>query len=153
MNMSFVVQLDRIMEKTRITLNISDPRVVLSTTWVFVLLNMVYADILGMLKPGYLQDLERLSQDLSAEMVLGFAFFMEVPIIMVLLSRLLPRQSNRIANFIGSIFSMLWVVVPALISSLGSTPLSYLFFSTVEVAALIYVFQYALRWPKSAVAS
>lgn len=33
-------------------------RTILSTLWIFVLLNMVYADILGMLRPGYLESLE-----------------------------------------------------------------------------------------------
>ena len=36
----------------------------LSTAWIFVLLNMIYADILGMLRPGYLEFLDQMSQQL-----------------------------------------------------------------------------------------
>ena len=43
-----------------------DRKAVLSTIWAFVLFNMVYADILGMLRPGYLETLERLSNELSS---------------------------------------------------------------------------------------
>lgn len=50
--------------------------IVLSTLWVFVLMNMIYADILNTLKPNYLQELEYVGENLSGETVLLFAFLM-----------------------------------------------------------------------------
>lgn len=126
---------------------LQDRKIVLSTLWVFVLINMIYADILGMLKPGYLENLDKLSQELSAETVLLFSLLMEVPIIMILLSRVLNRRANRIANLVAAPLSILWVVVPSLITSLGSTPLSYVFFATVESLAMLYITWYAFKWP------
>ena len=126
---------------------LQDRKIVLSTLWVFVLINMIYADILGMLKPGYLENLDKLSQELSAETVLLFSLLMEVPIIMILLSRVLNRRANRIANLVAAPLSILWVVVPSLITSLGSTPLSYVFFATVESLAMLYIAWYAFKWP------
>ena len=71
-------------------------------------MNMIYADILGMLKPGYLELLDKLSKQLSGETVLLFSIFMEIPILMILLSRILNYKANRWANFIAVPFSILW---------------------------------------------
>ena len=122
-------------------------KVVLSTMWIFVLINMIYADILGMMKPGYLENLDLLSKSLSGEMVLGFSVLMEIPILMVLLSRYLDRKWNRIVNIIGAAISILWVIVPSFVSSLGTTPLSYVFFAMVETAAMLFIIRYAYQWP------
>ncbi|MEL7523831.1 MAG: DUF6326 family protein, partial [Cyanobacteria bacterium J06553_1] len=70
----------------------------LSTLWIFVLLNMIYADILGMLRPGYVDLLNQLSQQLTGSTVLLFAVLMEVAIVMVLLSRILDYKANRQAH-------------------------------------------------------
>ena len=129
------------------TLLLNDKKIILSTVWVFVLMNMIYADILGMLKPGYIDNLNRLSQELSGEAVLVFSFLMEIPIVMILLSRILKRKANRLANLIAAPLSILWVVVPAFMTSLGSTPLSYVFFATVESLAMLFIAGYAYRWP------
>ncbi|MDJ0708644.1 MAG: DUF6326 family protein [Leptolyngbyaceae cyanobacterium MO_188.B28] len=121
----------------------------LSILWIFVLLNMIYADILGMLRPGYLEFLDQMSQQLTGGAVLLFAVLMEVAIAMVLLSRVLAYKANRWAHFIAIPFTILWVVVPALMPSLGdSTPPSYVFFASVEVAAMLVIFWYAWKWPK-----
>lgn len=122
---------------------------ILSTLWMFVLLNMIYADILGMLRPGYVDLLNQMSQQLTGSTVLLFAVLMEVAIIMVLLSRILAYKANRRAHFVAIPLTILWVVVPALMPSLGdSTPLSYVFFATVEVVAMLVIFGYVWKWPK-----
>lgn len=123
----------------------------LSTLWIFVLLNMVYADILGMLRPGYLDFLNQISQQLTDSTVLLFAVFMEVAIAMILLSRVLAYKANRWAHFIAIPLTILWVVVPALMPSLGEiTPLSYVFFASVEVVTMAFIFWYVWQWPQPA---
>ena len=124
-------------------------KVVLSTAWIFVLLNMIYADILGMLKPGYLEFLDQMSQQLTGGTVLFFAVLMEIPILMVLLSQILGYRANRWAHFIAIPLTILWVVVPALMPSLGdSTPPSYVFFASVEVIAMLLILGFVWKWPK-----
>jgi hypothetical protein len=124
-------------------------KTLLSTLWVFVLLNMVYADILGMLRPGYLDFLDQMSLQLSGSTVLLFAVFMEIAIVMILLSRVLAYQANRWAHFIAIPLTILWVVVPALMPSLGeTTPLSYIFFASVEVVTMVFMFGYVWQWPQ-----
>ncbi|MEM8804565.1 MAG: DUF6326 family protein [Cyanobacteria bacterium P01_G01_bin.38] len=123
----------------------------LSTLWIFVLLNMVYADILGMLRPGYLDLLNQMSQQLTGSTVLLFAVLMEVAIAMILLSRVLAYKANRWAHFITIPLTILWVVVPALMPSLGeTTPLSYMFFASVEVVTMAFMFWYVWQWPQPA---
>ena len=121
---------------------------ILSTLWIFVLLNMIYADILGMLRPGYLELLDRMSHELSGSAVLMFAVLMEVVIVMVPLSRMLNRNANRWAHFVAVPLSILWVVVPAFMPSMGDvTPLSYLFFAAVEVVTMLAMLWFAWKWP------
>ena len=149
------MKLSNIVQKKSIKMNSNkdtidmNRKTLLSTIWIFVLFNMVYADILGMLRPGYLELLDRLSKELSSGTVLLFAIMMEVVIVMVLLSRVLNYKANRWANFIAVPISILWVIVPALLPSLGeATPLSYIFFATVEVVAMSLIFWIAWKWPK-----
>jgi hypothetical protein len=119
-------------------------RLVLSILWVFVLMNMIYADILNTLKPAYLAELEFVSTELSGEMVLLFAVLMEIPIIMIPLARLLNRKINRIAHFIAVPITILWVILPSVFSS--GTPPSYIFFATIEVISMLFLFWYAWNW-------
>lgn len=65
-------------------------------------MNMIYADILGMLQPGYLDFLDQISQQLSGSTVLLFAVFMEVAIAMILLSRVLEYHANRWAHLLAA---------------------------------------------------
>ena len=124
-------------------------KTLLSTMWIFVLLNMVYADILGMLRPGYLDFLDRISQQLTGSTVLLFAILMEVAILMILLSRVLAYKANRWAHFITIPLTILWVVVPSLMPSLGdTTPPSYVFFASVEVVTMLVIFWYVWKWPR-----
>ncbi len=128
----------------------SERKSLLSTLWIFVLLNMIYADILGTLRPGYVEELNQLSQILTGSTVLLFAVLMEVAIAMVVLSRILNYKANRWAHFVAVPLTILWVVVPSLVPSLGdSTPLSYVFFATVEVATMLVIFGYIWKWPKA----
>jgi hypothetical protein len=68
-------------------------KILISTIWIFVLINMIYAEIVGMLRPGYIELLERMSNELTRGTVLTFSILLEVPIIMILLSRVLNRKS------------------------------------------------------------
>jgi len=118
------------------------------TMWMFVLLNMIYADVLGMLHPGYLEFLDRMSQQLSGSAVLLFAVLMEVVIVMVPLSKILNREANRRVYFAAVPLSILWVVGPSLMPSLGdATPLLCAFFAIVELVTMLAMLWFVWRWP------
>ena len=65
-----------------------DRRVVLSTLWVFLVLNFLYADIFTLFFDPAAQTQ---TSDLSSGAVFFFAVIMETAMLMVLLSRVLPH--------------------------------------------------------------
>jgi hypothetical protein len=120
-----------------------DRRVVLSTLWVFVVLNFLYADVFGL----FFDPAATETVDMSAGLVLFFAAIMETSMAMVLLCRVLPRGWNRWTN-IGA--AILHIAVLAWSLEGGATSF-YTFFVTVEIATLLFVIGYAWSWrPKSA---
>ncbi len=128
-----------------------DRRTVLSTLWISVLFNYVYADIYTLTFNPVLQPeswKQFLSGDaggvqLTAGFVLITAVLMETAIAMVLLSRILSYGANRWANVGFGAFHTLFVAW----SLLGQTPsIYYLFFAAVEIACTLFIAWYAWQW-------
>jgi hypothetical protein len=119
-----------------------DRKVILSTLWIFALLNYIYADIFTLF---FNPEAQTGTMAMTQGFVLGFAVLMETGIAMVLLSRLLKYGANRWANIIAGIINT------ALVSwSLSSeTPLPfYIFFASIEIACTLFIIWYAWRWRK-----
>jgi hypothetical protein len=78
--------------------------------------------------------------------LLGSAILMEIPIAMVLLSRVLKYRANRVANIItGTIMT----VVQTLTMFMGARIISYYnFFSIIEIGCTALIVWYAWAWPK-----
>lgn len=115
-----------------------DMKVRLSTLWIFVMFNMVFADIVGFLNPGTLE--EMIAMKPAQGLLLAFSILLEIPIAMIVLSRLLKHRANRWANIIAGVTTILWVIGG------GNTSISYIFFSTVEVACMVLIIWYAWKW-------
>ncbi len=131
-------------KKDKPTLDIT---VKLSLLWVIVMLNMAYADILAFISafitPGAIEQLmQGYSGDvkLSQPLLLVAAVLIEIPIIMIFLSRLLKHQLNRWANIIASLVTILFVL-----GGLETDPF-FLFLASVEVLAMLYIIWIAIRW-------
>jgi len=123
-----------------------DRRILLSTLWVFVVLNYLYCDVVS------LMDAQLLKQYLAGtvggiEMTQGFLLgagvLMALWIAMVLLSRMLPYGPNRWINVAAGIVATL--VQPASLVLKPPAPY-YVFFSVLEIAGTLLVFWFALRW-------
>ena len=69
----------------------------------------------------------------TQELLLGFAVLLEVPILMILLSRLLRPAADRWANTIAAAVTTVFVVAG------GSADLHYLFFTLIEVACMAMI--------------
>lgn len=123
-----------------------DMRVQLSTLWIFVLFNMVFADIVGFMNPGALGEIMTgaVGVAITQELLLVFSILLEIPIAMIFLSRVLKYRANRWANIVAGLITILFVIGG------GSTYLSYIFFATVEVACMLLIIWYAWNWPKEA---
>lgn len=125
------------------TIESIDRKVVISSLWIVVMLNMIFADILSLMIPGALTELMTGTVDgvtLSAELMLVAAIILEIPIMMVLLSRLLKYKTNRILNIVASIITIVFVIGG------GSLDLHYIFFATVEVICMISIIIIAFKW-------
>jgi Family of unknown function (DUF6326) len=120
----------------------------LSVLWIFVLLNYLYADVIALFAiAGSGNSFERL----SPWALMGSAILMEIPIAMILASRLLPFRANRLANIIaGSIVTLVngfLTFVPPLVGW-GRPPAfaEYLFFATIETVATSIIIWQAWTW-------
>ena len=107
----------------------------LSTLWVVVMFNMVFADILTFIKPGALQELwaGQAGVHITPGLLLVFAMLIEIPIVMIFASRLLKPGPNRWANTVAA------VVTTAFVVGGGQLTLSYVFFAAVEVACMALI--------------
>jgi hypothetical protein len=119
-------------------IGMEDMKVRLSTLWIFVMFNMVFADIVGFLNPGALE--EMIAMQPAQGLLLVFSILLEIPIAMIVLSRLLKYRTNRWANIIASVITILWV------TGGGNTSVSYIFFATIEVACMLLIIWYAWKW-------
>ena len=115
----------------------TEVRTRLSWIWVFVMLNMAYADILGYMDANILKGFlaghaEQIT--ITPSVILLAAALTEIPLAMVVLSQLLPRNANRWANIAVSIFTVVYIW--------GGGALSmphYIFIASLETAGCLYI--------------
>jgi hypothetical protein len=120
-----------------------DTKVRLSTLWIVVMINMAYADILSLHIPGALDEVAKTSVSTGTpipQLMLGGAIMLEIPIAMILLSRVLKQQVNRWANIIASVITIVYVV-----GGRASYP-HYTFIAAVEVFCLLLIIWSAWKW-------
>ena len=123
-------------------------RILLILLWVFYTVNFMYCDTLSSLEPGVLEmHISGFTGDgtvkITAGFLLGTAMMFEIPFLMIVLSWVLKYRANRWANIIaGTLFIL------AQIGSLflGAPSPAYIFFSTVEIAALLLIVWNAWKW-------
>jgi hypothetical protein len=116
----------------------------LSTLWIFLLLNMLFADIFSFMYPGGLQKIMTGVVDgtqITPEFLLIAAIITEISVAMVFLSRLLKYRVNRWANIIGGVITIIWVVA----GGSWSVP-TYIFLTTIEVVCALVIIWMAWNW-------
>ena len=121
---------------------------VLSTIWVFVTINYLYCDLIGLMDASLLKQYltgQVEGMTISREFLLYAGILMEIPISMILLSKILPDKANAWANISASLVKTL-VMVATLF--MGTPTIYYLFFAVIEILTTIFVFVYALKWLK-----
>jgi hypothetical protein len=134
-------------------INKMDRKVILSTLWIFAVLNYIYADVFTSFFNPIFQPEETKeflsgqvgSIQITQEFVLFFAIIMETAIAMVLLSRILKYSLNRWTNIIVAIIhtaSVAWSMTE------GALNFYYVFFALIEIATTLFIIWYAWTWPK-----
>jgi hypothetical protein len=116
-----------------------DPKVKLSLLWIFVVLLMVYADIVSLLDPTSPIRGVMAGAPLPAGGLTAGAILMITSIVMVILSWILNYKVNRWVSIIIGVFMMVHIVI-------GGHGLYYVLFETVEVACILLIIWFAWKW-------
>jgi hypothetical protein len=125
---------------------LKDRKKLLSTMWIFAVLNYLYCDVMTLMDSHLLRQFLTGTVEnirVTEGFLLGAAVLMEISISMVLLSRILPYRGNRWANIIAGIIT---TVVQITSVFAGKPTAYYIFFSAFEISATIAVFIIALKW-------
>jgi hypothetical protein len=116
----------------------------LSTLWIFIMFNMAFADIVGFTYPGFMAKIVAgTSIDgmvVTPTLLLIGAFILEIPIAMIILSRLLKYGLNRWVNIIAGFITIIYVI------GMGSPTGVYYFFATLEVLSCLVIIWLAWKW-------
>lgn len=118
-------------------------RATLSTLWIFMLLNMLVRDIHEFGRAGFLEEMMTgviNGVQLTEELFLVSGIVLEIPIAMVILSRLLPYRLSRWANMFAGVLAI------GIIINLGVNDLDDIWFAGIEILTLVFIMWTAWRW-------
>ena len=120
-----------------------DTKVLLSTLWIVVMINMLKADILSLYIPGAAEELVRTSASAGAsipQLLLVGAIMGQLGIAMIVLSRVLKYGINRWVNIVTAIITIAYIW-----GGMATYP-HYIFIATVETLCLLLIIGFAWMW-------
>ncbi len=125
----------------------TDRKTILSLVWLLVTVNYIFCDVVTLMNP---QDLKNILSGsvgeitMNEEFLLISAIILEIPFLMIVLSRLLKYGINRWANIIAG---LIMTIVQAGSLFMGTSPtLHYIFYSVIEIGCTVFIVWYAWRW-------
>jgi hypothetical protein len=126
---------------------IQDMKGVLSTLWIYLAVNYMYCDHLGLMEPDVFQGLAtgRIgSVQVNQEFLLAAAVMMQIPFMMIVLSKVLKYGVNRWINIItGAIM----IAIQFGSMGMGTAPSPvYLFYSAIEITCTLVIIWMAWMW-------
>ncbi len=116
-----------------------DPKIKISLLWVFVVLLMVYADIVSLLDPTSPIRGVMAGAPLPTGGLTAGAVVMITSIVMVILSWILNYKVNRWVSIIIGVFMIVHIVI-------GGHGLYYVLFETVEVVSILLIIWFTWKW-------
>ena len=112
----------------------------LSTLWIVVMLNLIFADILSiMIELVNKNTLDIIGGNVTTTMVIA-AIITNIPILMIYFSRVLPYKSNRRLNIVAAFITIIYIVGG------GSLLPHYLVIAGIEVLLLLSIIWIAWKW-------
>lgn len=111
----------------------------LSTLWIVVMLNMIFADVLSI----FVELVNKNTLDILGEVETTMAvaaIVTNISILMIYFSRVLPLKVNRIVSITAAILTMFYVIGG------GSVTPHYIICATIEVVALLLIIRIAWLW-------
>jgi len=122
-----------------------NPRTLLSNLWILVLFNIVFRDLHQLGSPGFLEQMMSgvvNGVEITEQLMLIGGFLAEVPILMVLLSRILADRANKWANIIAGVIQL-----GVFATSAPYADMDDVFHMFFQVAAIVWVFRIAWKLP------
>ena len=120
-----------------------DTKVLLSTLWIVVMINMLKADILSLNIPDAAEEVARTSASAGAsipQLMLIGAVMGQLGIAMIILSRVLKHGINRWVNIVAGIVTIAYIW-----GGMASYP-HYIFIASVETLCLLLIIGFAWTW-------
>ena len=120
-----------------------DTKVLLSTLWIVVMINILTADVLGLYIPGAAEEVAKTSASAGLsipQLMLVGAIMNELAIAMIILSRVLKHGINRWVNIIVGIVTIAYIW-----GGMASYP-HYIFIASVETICLLLIIWFAWMW-------
>ena len=120
-----------------------DTKVLLSTLWIIVMINMLKADILSLNIPAAAEEVAKTAASTGAsipQLMLGGAIMGQLAIAMIVLSRVLKYRINRWANIVVGI-----VIIAYIWGGAAAYP-HYIFIASVETLCLLLIVGFAWTW-------
>ena len=120
-----------------------DTKALLSTLWIVVMINMAYADILSLHIPGVFDEVAKTSASTGAsisQLMLVGAIMLEIPVAMIILSRVLKYGVNRWVNIVASLVTIAYIW-----GGMSSYP-HYIFIASIETICLLLIIWFAWTW-------
>jgi hypothetical protein len=127
-------------------------RAKLVAVWTSFMFLYVYVDIIGFYKPGVVEDIlvgVVFEFDITQTLLTTFLALMAIPILMVVVSAMLPARASRVTNLVVAS-----VQVPyAMFNAVGETWTYYYWGAVVlEVILLAVILRLAWIWPRGTAA-
>jgi len=119
--------------------------------WIFLVANYLYCDVLSLMDPTFQRALLQGGPPglpMTESFLLYAGFLMEIPMAMILASRLLEHRANRWINLVAASLMTL-VQIGSFWMGTGPT-LHYVFFSAVEIGTLLVIVCTAWQWKTAA---
>ena len=131
------------MNKNTIPMKRIDTKVLLSSLWIVVMINMLKADIFSLNIPGATEQVAKTAASTGAsipQLMLGGAIMGQLAIAMIVLSRVLKYGINRWANIVVGI-----VIIAYIWGGAAAYP-HYIFIASVETLCLLLIVGFAWTW-------
>ena len=116
-----------------------DIKVKLSTLWIVVMINMIYADIYSIMVELVNKNTLDIPGDIKVIMAIA-AIVTNIPILMIYFSRVLHYNLNRLTNIVAAILTIIYIIGGGVLSP------HYIIVAAIEVTILLIIIIKSLKW-------
>lgn len=116
-----------------------DTKVKLSTLWIAIMFNLLFADILSIMVELVNKNTLDIIGEIKSTMAIA-AVVTNIPILMIYFARQLNHKANRILNIIAGLVTIIFVIGG------GSLTPHYIICASIEVVLLVIIIWTAWKW-------